>query len=253
MAVKQSAFAAFGDKADKYVDRLMIAMSASYLVVYSLQVIPRGTDFGTQWAPTLDVLYWVIYTIVSAAFFWNLAVELAQPKELRNWSHWAAENFLGVLTLFSVNPSLHLLKLAMVFRGVTQLVQSLASRLGALVMFALPLVAYVMALSVLDAETAPDAVAAAGGNITNMGEALWWAAVTMSTVGYGDFFPHTMDGRLIGVLTLAGGIGLIATVTAMIATNIINSAQALREAAEKGIVIDPNKRVAKPVADKKKK
>jgi voltage-gated potassium channel len=49
------------------------------------------------------------------------------------------------------------------------------------------------ASTVLDAErNAPD------GNITNFPDALWWAATTVTTVGYGDRFPVTAEGRLIG-------------------------------------------------------
>ena len=46
-----------------------------------------------------------------------------------------------------------------------------------------------------------------GSNITNLGDAFWWAIVTITTVGYGEFFPLTFVGRLIGVLVMLTGIG----------------------------------------------
>jgi voltage-gated potassium channel Kch len=44
-------------------------------------------------------------------------------------------------------------------------------------------------------------------NITNLDDAFWWAIVTITTVGYGKFFPLTFVGRAIGVLVMFSGIG----------------------------------------------
>ena len=46
-----------------------------------------------------------------------------------------------------------------------------------------------------------------GANITNLGDAFWWATVTITTVGYGEYFPLTVVGRVIGVLVMLTGIG----------------------------------------------
>ena len=47
-----------------------------------------------------------------------------------------------------------------------------------------------------------------GANITNLGDALWWAVVTIATVGYGDYYPVTAVGRVIAVFIMLGGIGI---------------------------------------------
>lgn len=52
-------------------------------------------------------------------------------------------------------------------------------------------------------------------------ESLWWAFVTTTTVGYGDFFPETTVGRVIGVLLMFLGIGLFGGVTAGLATELL--------------------------------
>jgi voltage-gated potassium channel len=52
------------------------------------------------------------------------------------------------------------------------------------------------------------------GNIKTAEDALWWAYVTITTVGYGDKFPVTTEGRLIAVVLMTAGVGLFGTFTA---------------------------------------
>jgi voltage-gated potassium channel len=78
------------------------------------------------------------------------------------------------------------------------------------------LLVFVAALAVLDRErSAPQA------NIKNFGDALWWAFVTITTVGYGDFSPVTDAGRLIAGGLMLGGIALLGVVTATLASWIV--------------------------------
>lgn len=52
------------------------------------------------------------------------------------------------------------------------------------------------------------------GNIKSAEDAIWWAYVTITTVGYGDKFPVTTEGRLIAVILMTAGVGLFGTFTA---------------------------------------
>ncbi len=47
-----------------------------------------------------------------------------------------------------------------------------------------------------------------GANITNLADAFWWAVVTISSVGYGDYYPVTEVGRIIAVFVMFSGIGI---------------------------------------------
>ncbi|MEJ3403455.1 ion channel [Rathayibacter sp. YIM 133350] len=57
---------------------------------------------------------------------------------------------------------------------------------------------------------------APGATITTFGDALWWACVTMATVGYGDTYPVTTAGRVIAVLLMAGGVVIVGAASATV-------------------------------------
>jgi voltage-gated potassium channel len=62
---------------------------------------------------------------------------------------------------------------------------------------------------------------AKGSNIHDYPDALWWAIVTVTTVGYGDRFPVTEGGRMVAVILMLVGIGLIGVLTATVASVFI--------------------------------
>jgi voltage-gated potassium channel len=74
-----------------------------------------------------------------------------------------------------------------------------------------------------------------GSNIHNYGDALWWAIVTVTTVGYGDRFPVTGGGRTVAVVLMLVGIGLIGVLTATVASVFIKEhTDASKEEFKKG-------------------
>lgn len=80
------------------------------------------------------------------------------------------------------------------------------------------------ALAVTDAERG-----AAGANIGSLGDGLWWAITTMTTVGYGDQFPVTTTGRVVAVGLMLGGIALLGIVTATLASWLVDRVSAETE------------------------
>jgi voltage-gated potassium channel len=62
-------------------------------------------------------------------------------------------------------------------------------------------------------------------NITNGSDALWWAIVTITTVGYGDYFPVTGAGRIVGVFVMVAGVGIIGSLASILSSVLIPPAQ----------------------------
>jgi voltage-gated potassium channel len=143
---------------------------------------------------------------------------------VRFWLHVRRARFvrdhlfdLAVLLLPAMRP-LRVLRLFTAVLVLTRRTETWArGRLALYVGATSVLLIFVAALAVLDSERHN-----ADANITTYGEAVWWACVTITTVGYGDHFPVTTDGRLVAVGLMIGGIGLIGFVTGSLATWIVD-------------------------------
>ena len=86
------------------------------------------------------------------------------------------------------------------------------------------LVTYLAALAVFQAERgAPNA------NITSFGDSFWWAAVTITTVGYGDYTPVTLRGRYVATALMLGGVGVVGVLTATLSSWIVQRVSQLEE------------------------
>ena len=56
------------------------------------------------------------------------------------------------------------------------------------------------------------------GNIKSAEDAVWWAMTTITTVGYGDRYPTTTEGRMVAVLLMSAGVGLFGTFSGFLAS-----------------------------------
>jgi voltage-gated potassium channel len=73
-------------------------------------------------------------------------------------------------------------------------------------------------------------------NIRTPGDAMWWAFVTITTVGYGDKFPLTHEGRIIAAVLMTAGVGLFGTFTAYTATFFLEAEHKQEESEIKQLI-----------------
>jgi voltage-gated potassium channel len=133
---------------------------------------------------------------------------------------------LGILRITGLLRLARLSRLARIWRLLggqhkTELIEDVVRNRGQYALFiTLLLVVLVLTVSsvlVLQFESAsPDA------NITTGGDALWWAVVTITTVGYGDRYPVTTLGRMTAVGVMFAGIGVIGALASILASILVS-------------------------------
>jgi voltage-gated potassium channel len=205
---------------EQAIDWPLMVAAVVFLAAYAVPVLdpdlPTGLLGLCQW------LSWVTWGI----FVIDLVVRLALADERLRYlvRHWYD---VLVIVLPLLRP-LRLLRLIPLLSVLNRRAQTrLRGRVAIYVAGGASLLAFCAALAVLDVErSSPDA------NITDFGDAIWWAITTMTTVGYGDRYPVTGVGRMVAFALMVGGIALLGTVTATLASWLIESVDAEKEQAE---------------------
>ncbi len=195
----------------------LIISALLFLVAYAVPIIdptvPRYVKAICNW------IDWVTWALFALDYFVRLVLS---DDRLRYLLHHWLDLLIVALPLLRPLRLLRLLPLISVLnRRATML---LRGRVAMYVAVGSTLIALVAALTVLSVERGRP-----GANIENFGDAVWWAAETMTTVGYGDVFPVTAWGRTIAVGLMICGIGLLGTVTATLASWLVENVSATQE------------------------
>lgn len=196
----------------------LILLAIAFLVAYAWQVLDPRMDSDV--AGFLNVVSWTVW----GAFAADFAIRLILAEDRRRYAlrHWYD---VALIALPVLRP-LRLLRLVAFVRVLDRsAASSLAGRVAVYVTGSAALAVGLGALATLDAEQD-----ARGANILSFGDALWWACTTVTTVGYGDYFPVTTTGRVVAVGLMLVGIGLVGAVTATVAAWILGRVEAEREA-----------------------
>jgi voltage-gated potassium channel len=61
--------------------------------------------------------------------------------------------------------------------------------------------------------------------VTHLFDAFWWAMVTVTTIGYGDIYPMTTEGRLVAIFLMLSGLGVLGALTAMVSSHVFHLQQ----------------------------
>lgn len=196
----------------------LLLLAAAFLVAYAWPILDPRLDRDI--ASFLQVLSWTVW----CAFLVDLTVRLVLAEDRRRYAarHW----YDVVLVLVPMLRPLRLLRLVALARVLGRsAARNLVGRVTLYVIGTGLAAVGLGALAVLDAERdAPDA------NITSFGDAIWWATTTVMTVGYGDRYPVTTEGRFVAAALMVVGIAVVGSVTAAVAAWLIGQVERTEDA-----------------------
>ncbi len=197
---------------------LFIAAISILAVFNSLLSLVPGVD------PDAANVVLIINAVLTLLFIYDFIFRLSTSPD-------RSEYFIreyGWADLLAIVPQFRVFRLFRVFKayrlvktyGLSRIRSHLSRNRSESALYLLVLMVALIieigAFLVLEAErAAPDA------NIVTAADAIWWAYVTITTVGYGDRYPVTGFGRLVGILVLTTGVAVFATFAGYISSKLL--------------------------------
>jgi voltage-gated potassium channel len=177
----------------------------AFLFDFSYPAFVNPVPASTQ--TLLDIIQWISWIVFAIDLIYGLTNAKSKKQYLKKHPLEVAAVLL---------PFLRPLRLMRVISFGGLVIQKVAvGRQFAItikVFLASLFVAYISAVQITITERTVD-----GSNIKNFGDGLWWAITTVTTVGYGDRYPTTTEGRFLAVVLMIMGISLMGVITASVA------------------------------------
>lgn len=231
------------------LSRLNIALIVVIVLSVAVAVLDTEASIAVPMAPLfrwLDLIFLIVFGIEYLARLWSAPENPRYAHPLWGRLRWMVSPaaiidllalapaliFAGatpayLFRLFRLLRILRLAKLGRFSRAWGLMADAVASRRAELLL-TLAAAGMVMLVSacllyLIEGDTQPD-------KFGSIPRAMWWAVITMTTIGYGDVFPVTPLGKLVAGLTAIAGIGLIAAPTGILAAAFSDAAQRHRQA-----------------------
>lgn len=202
------------------------------LSVYVLAAVFIQTVFPLS--PETNQLIDRIDFIICLIFIYDFFLRLYRAQSKLAFLKWGWIDLISSIPMFDVLRwgrlvrVVRILRILRAFRSTKFLVRHLFRNRARSTFATVALISIVMvifsSIAILNFENEPES------NIKTPSDALWWAFVTITTVGYGDKFPVTHEGRIVAAVLMTAGVGLFGTFTAYVASFFIEAEQKKEEA-----------------------
>lgn len=186
------------------------------LTIYVLGALLLETIFVLP--PETSKLLRFIDNVICLLFFVDFTVRFYKAENKLKFMRWGWIDLISSIPMINYFRAGRLLRLIRLFRIVRAFRSSrmllhhifknkAKGTFTTVSIFAVMLIIF-SSIAILQVENTKE------GNIKTAEDALWWAYVTITTVGYGDKFPVTTEGRIIADVLMTAGVGLFGTFTA---------------------------------------
>ena len=197
----------------KKFDFVIIILSFYVLITLIIDIFFKMPD-------ELNRLLSFIDDAICLVFLYDFFQRLFTAKSKLQFMKWGWIDLLSSIPAFNifrygrVVRLFRLLRLLRAFRSIKYLTNHLLKNRKQGTFATVAILTFIMlifgSIAILQVENDP------GSNIKTAEDAIWWAFVTITTVGYGDKFPVTTEGRIVAAALMITGIGLIGTFTGFI-------------------------------------
>ena len=184
---------------------LLVALSIYVLFALAIEVIVPISS-------STRLIFAYVDNLICLVFLYDFFHRLAVSKNKLHFLRWGWIDLISsipTLSVFRVGRAVRIIRVLRLLRGFRSvktigavLFANRAKGAVATAAFLCILLIIFSSVAILHVENTPDS------NIHGPQDALWWSIVTITTVGYGDRFPTTFEGRIIGVVLMLSGVGL---------------------------------------------
>jgi len=192
------------------------------IVVLSIYVLfALIIDSFFKLAPEVSKLLYLIDDLICVLFLYDFFYRFIKAPSKLKFLKWGWIDLISSIPTFEYLRYGRLIRLIRIFRilrafrSVKYLTSHIFKTRTKGTFSTVSLISFLMlifgSISILQVETVPES------NIKTAGDAIWWAFVTITTVGYGDKFPVTGEGRIIAAFLMVTGVALFGTFTGFIA------------------------------------
>lgn len=202
----------------------LLILLLSFYVLIALLV-----DTIFKLPPETSKLLNYIDNIICAVFLFDFIVRYRKAENKLQFMKWGWIELIASVPTFDFMRAGRLLRLIRIirliraFRSTRHIVQHVFKNKIQGTLTSVAIIAVLMLLfssvAILQFETDPNS------NIKTAEDAIWWSYVTITTVGYGDKFPVTTEGRIIAVILMTVGVGLFGTFTAFVSSWFVKTNQ----------------------------
>ncbi len=198
-----------------YLNILVIVLS-----IYVLIALVADTFF--QLPPEVSRVLNLVDNSICVFFLLEFCIRFFRADNKLRFMRWGWIDLISSIPTFDFLRAgrtlrlIRLLKILRAFRSTKHLVHYIFSKKTQGAFTSVSVIAVLMvifsAIAILQVEDDPNS------NIKTAEDAIWWAYVTITTVGYGDKFPVTTEGRIIAAFLMTTGVGLFGTFTGFLAS-----------------------------------
>lgn len=205
---------------------LILVLSVYVLAALFIQTVFPLSPATNQLIDRLDFVICII-------FIYDFFLRLYRAKSRLGFLRWGWIDLVSSIPMFDflrwgrLIRVIRILRILRAFRSARFLLEHLFHNRARGTFATVAMISIVMviasSIAILNLEDMPDS------NIKTPSDALWWSFVTITTVGYGDRFPVTHEGRIVAALLMTAGVGLFGTFTGYVASFFMEAEQKKEE------------------------